>query len=143
MIALLYIPIAVALGWFNAHLVNTWVDWSKGREIKHFWNGVVHGIGAGVVYIIYSHGKHFTVDLLVVKFVVYTKGLLSALAVLSIARIFFNTAYNYFHLPRQPIDYVSSEPESIVDKVEQRLFKKDGITPLILYIFITIVLILA
>ena len=51
MIAILYIPIAVLLGWYNAHLVNTWVDWSKGRKIKHFWSGVVHCTFAAIVWI--------------------------------------------------------------------------------------------
>jgi hypothetical protein len=123
MIALLYIPIALLMGRINAYLVNTWVDWSKGRRIKHFWNGLINCAGAVVVWI-FSDWH-------------------TGLAVFPIARIFFNTAYNYFRRPRQPIDYVSSNPKSIVDKVEQYFFKKDGITPLILYVAMAAILILA
>jgi hypothetical protein len=123
MIALLYIPIALLMGRINAYLVNTWVDWSKGRKIKHFWNGLIHCAGAVVVWL-FSDWH-------------------TGLAVFPIARIFFNTSYNYFHNPRQPIDYVSITPKSIVDKVEQYFFKKDGITPLILYAAMAVILILA
>ena len=120
MIVLLYIPIAVLLGWYNAHLVNTWVDWSKGRKIKHFWNGVVHCTFAAIVWI----------------FTDFKTGL----AIFPIARIFFNESYNFFHIPRQSIGYTSLEPKSILDKIEQKLFNKDGITPLIIYAMIIVIL---
>ena len=120
MIAILYIPIAILLGWYNAHLVNTWVDWSKGRKIKHFWNGIVHCTFAAIVWI-FADFK-------------------TALAIFPIARIFFNESYNFFHIPRQSIGYTSLEPKSILDKIEQKLFNKDGITPLIIYAMIIVIL---
>lgn len=120
MIALLYIPVAILLGWYNAHLVNTWVDWSKGRRIKHFWNGLVHCVGCAIFW--------------------WIGGWVAGVAVFPIARISFNTSYNFFHNPRQPIDYVTPTSKSILDKLEQWCFGKDGITPLIIYFFITIVL---
>lgn len=135
MIALLYIPISVLMGWFNAHLVNTWVDWSKGRRIKHFWNGLVHFAGAVGVWALLKYGN--------IPAWLDGKPLQGALAVFPIARVFFNETYNFFHIPRQSIGYTSLEPKSIVDKVEQKLFGKDGITPLILYLFLIVVLLFA
>lgn len=118
MIFLSYIPIAILIGWYNAHLVNTWVDWSKGRRIKHFWNGLIHLSFATLIYFKYASGRH--IDLFGLP--IYMNGIRYAICLLCVARIFFNLAYNYFHEPRLSLRYVSKTPKSILDKAEKFIF---------------------
>lgn len=59
-------------------------------------------------------------------------------AILFVARIFFDVSLNLFR--GKAIGYIPIKPKSIVDKVEKKLFKQDGITPKIVYIIIIICL---
>ena len=112
MIALLYIPVSIAFAWLNAR----WIK--QGKHIYHFWNGLLHilvAIGVGIV----------------------TKWEFS-LAVLFIARVFFDWALNLMR--GLPLGYVSPKPKSIVDRLEKWIFKLDGVTPKIIYLLIIVVL---
>lgn len=135
MIFLSYIPIAILMGGYNAHLVNTWVDWSKGRRIKHFWNGLIHFVFAILTYFKYAEGRH--IDILGLPF--YLNGVRYAICLLCIARIFFNLSYNYFHEPRLSLRYVSKAPKSILDKAEKFIFG-DGAIALAFYTGLVILL---
>lgn len=132
MIALLYIPFCIWFGYINAQWVEKKVNWEAGKKIKHFFNGVIHiGVAIGVW--------------LLCKYANLPKWLddnkwEAAICVLCVARVVFTTAYNYFHIPRQPIDYVTSTPKAITDKLEQLIFKKNGIMPLVLATAILIIL---
>lgn len=108
LIALLYIPILLILAWYNAVLIR------KGKRIYHFWNGLLHCVVAGGVWVLDSWQ--------------------SGLAVLFIARVVFDTALNLMR--GLPIDYVPKDPKSIVDKLEKKVFGNNGIIPKIIYIII-------
>jgi len=64
----------------------------------------------------------------------------AATCVLLVARVVFTTSLNYFHIPRQPIDYVTATPKALTDKLEQLIFGKNGVMPLVLATAILIVL---
>ena len=113
MITLLYIIPCIFLAWLNAK----WIY--EGKKIKHFWNGLIHVTVAGV-FILYHWWHFFTI--------------------LLIARLYFDIALNFFR--GLPLDYVSPAPKSIVDKLEKKIFKNDGITPKILYLALIVILIL-
>lgn len=59
-----------------------------------------------------------------------------AMAILCNSRLSFDMALNLFR--GLPVDYTSPSPKSIVDQVEQFLFKKNGILPKIIYLVGTI-----
>lgn len=90
----------------------------KGKRIKHFWNGFYHLLWASFAYLLF--------------------GFKAGVSVLLIGRLAFDTALNIFR--DLPIDYVSPDPKSIVDKVEKYLFKSDGYTPKIIYLALLICL---
>ncbi len=105
---LLYIPFCILFAWLNAILIK------NGKRIYHALNGLLHlGVAVAIGY-----------------FTKWQYGL----ATLFIARLVFDTALNLFR--GLPIDYVSSNPKSIVDKIEKKIFGKDGFTPKIIYIVI-------
>lgn len=135
MIFLSYIPIAIIMGGYNAYLVNTWVDWSKGRRIKHFWNGLIHLTFATLLYFKYASGRH--IDLFGLP--IYLNGIRYAICLLCVARIFFNLSYNYFHEPRLSLRYISKTPRSVLDKAEKFIFG-DGAIALFFYIGLLILL---
>lgn len=112
MIALLYIPFCVFFAWLNAR----WI--AKGKKILHGINGSIHLFAA--IIIGYSTKWQY------------------GLAVLFITRLFFDVALNLFR--GLPVDYVSPNPKSIVDKIEKQIFKKDGITPKLIYLLIIVIL---
>lgn len=122
MIALLYIPFVIFFGWLNAYWTAKWVDWKKGKKIKHFFNGLIHfSVAVGVYFL---------------------DGWKSAVALLFLTKVFFDVSYAYFHTPRLPLGYVTITPKSIVDKIEQWIFHKDGIAPKIFYLAFATILIL-
>ena len=90
----------------------------KGIKIKHFFNGLLHFLWASVTY--------------------YFFGFKAGVSVLLIGRVTFDTALNIFR--DLPIDYVSPNPKSIVDRVEKYLFNSDYFTPKIIYLAILICL---
>lgn len=139
MIALLYIPIAMLLGWLNAYLVEKKGAPGKKKIIKHFWNGLLHFGAACLVYSFYMNGKH--VDVFGLK--LYVEGLKSAGSLLLIARVFFNESYNYFHIPRHPLGYISSTSRSWVDRFQYWLSAKGRIVPIIVLLLLTTVLLIA
>ncbi len=107
-----YALFCIAFAWLNSFLIK------KGKRIYHALNGLLH-IAAAVA------GWHFW-------------GWQIGVAILFVARLFFDVSLNLFR--GKAIDYVSPNPKSIVDKVEKKLFRTDGISPKILYLFIIIVL---
>lgn len=124
MIALIYIPICVIFASLNA-------DWiKKGKKIKHGWNALLH----------------LTVAILIGWFVNWKDGL----AVLFIAKLFFDTSLNYFR--KLPIDYISPEVKAytniwmalnkgkVTDYLEYKIFGNNGYVSKIVYAFIIITL---
>lgn len=124
MIALCYIPFCIWFGYINAQWIEYKVNWNlpKKKMIKHFFNWVIHVVAGGICYWI-------------------TKDWIDIICVALTTRIVFTTALNYFHIPRQPIDYVTKTPRSWTDIVEQKIFGRDGMTPLILYTAVLIILV--
>lgn len=123
MIALAYIPIAIALGWLNAYLVEKKGAPGKKKIIRHFWNGLLHCTAAGLVYI-------------------KTKDWKDAAALLCIARLFFNESYNYFHIPRHPLGYISKTSKSILDRIQYWLASKQRVVPIIILIIAIVALLI-
>lgn len=115
MIALAYIPVCVFLGWLNAYLVEKKGAPGKKKIIRHFWNGLLHCVAAGLVYL-------------------KTKDWKDAAALLCIARLFFNESYNYFHIPRHPLGYISKTSKSIIDRIQYWLASKQRVVPVIILI---------
>ena len=114
MIAMLYIPFCVAFAWLNAK----WI--TDGKQIRHGWNGLLHlAVAVSIGYF----------------------NLRAGIAVLFIARVFFDWSLNLFR--GLPLGYVSLNPKSIVDKIEKAIFKLDGITPKIIYLLISVILLFA
>ena len=131
MIALLYIPFCIWFGYINAQWVEKKVNWPT-KKIRHFFNGLIHWVVAGSAWLLCRNAS--------------LPGWMddnkweAAICVLCVARVVFTTAYNYFHIPRQPIDYVTSTPKALTDKLEQLIFKKNGIMPLVLATAILVIL---
>jgi hypothetical protein len=123
MIALLYIPVTILLGYLNALWVEKKGAPGKKKIIRHFWNGLLHCIAAGLVYL-------------------KTKDWTDAIALLAITRVFFNESYNYFHIPRHPLGYISKTSKSIIDKIQYKLFGSSGVWAVILWILIAITLLI-
>lgn len=73
-------------------------------------------------------------------FYLATKDWLLLIAFPLIGRLFFDTALNVFRMGWRNIGYVAKNPKSIIDKGEKFAFKKDGITPKIIYLTLIITL---
>ena len=103
----------IVFAYYNAK----WI--AGGKPIKHGINGSIH-IVAAVSIGYFTHWYHVFTALLV-------------------ARVFFDWSLSLFrHLS---LGYVSDNPKSIADRIEKWMFKYDGITPKIIYIFLIIVLV--
>lgn len=61
------------------------------------------------------------------------------LAILFVARLVFDTSLNLFR--GLPLSYVPRAPKSIVDKVEKKIFKNEGLVPKIVYLAIILILV--
>jgi len=109
-----YAVFCIAFAWLNSYLIK------KNKRIYHGINGAIHLLAAAAGW--------------------YFLGWTIGVAVLFVARLFFDVSLNLFR--GKAIDYVSPSPKSIVDKIEKKIFRIDGISPKILYLFIIIVLIL-
>lgn len=94
-----------------AYINKGWID--KGRKVLHAYNGLLHLVAAGVAYWAWSWEL--------------------SLIVLFEARIVFDIALN--KMRGLEFDYVTPDPKSIIDKVEQKIFGDDGVTPKIVYAF--------
>jgi len=113
-IALLYIPFAIFRAWLDAKRIK------DGKRIYHGVNGAITLACAGLVF--------------------WLADWKAALALLFITRVFFDTALNYFR--GLPLDYVSLNPKSIVDRLEKKVFGLNGWTPKIIYLFIIVSLLI-
>jgi hypothetical protein len=82
-------------------------------EVKHWFNGLMHLS----VCIFSGFAIHF----------------LAAITMLLIGRLFFDVSLNIFRMGWRNIGYVPRYPKSIIDKIEKKVFGKDGITPKIIY----------
>ncbi len=109
---LLYIPFCVVFAYINAVLIK------KGKKIYHALNGLLH----------------LTVAFLIGYFTHWQYGL----ATLFITRLVFDTALNLWR--GLPIDYVSSNPKSIVDQIEKKIFGNDGFLPKVIYMVCIVIL---
>jgi hypothetical protein len=105
---LLYAAFCICFAGLNAYLIN------KGKRIYHGLNACIH-IGAAMYAGITYHW-------------------LIGIAVLLVARVFFDWFLNIFR--KLPLNYVPSKPKSYADKIEKWLFGKDGILPKIAWIVI-------
>jgi hypothetical protein len=124
MTALLYIPIAIAFAWLNAR----WIK--NGKRVYHGLNAILH-IAAAVAAAWFDRGQ-------------------SGIAVLFIARVFFDVSLNLFRGLR--IDYISTEVKSytglrmainkgkVIDYIEYKAFGGNGYIPKIIYVGIIIAL---
>jgi len=108
-----YAVFCIAFAWLNSYLIK------RDKKIFHGLNGSLHLLAAAAGW--------------------YFWGWTIGVAVLFVARLFFDVSLNLFR--GKAIDYVSPSPKSIVDKIEKKIFRTDGISPKILYLFIIIVLV--
>lgn len=125
--ALFYIPFAIAFAWLNWY----WIV-KKRKSPKHFWNGLLHCVAAGIAF--------------------WLAGWKAGVAVLFIARLVFDTALNLFR--SLPVDYVSPEVRGytglrmaiqkgkVIDYIEWKLFK-NALVPKIIYAGVIIALLVA
>lgn len=109
---LLYAIACIGLAAYNNDLIR------DGKRIYHAINGAIH----------------LTAAILIGYFTNWQYGL----AVLFIARLFFDVSLNLMR--GLAIDYVSPKPKSIVDRIEKWAFKNNGLVPKILYAFIIVIL---
>jgi len=121
-----YAVFCIAFAWLNSFLIE-----KKNLHIYHGINGGIHIIAAIAGY--------------------YYWGWQIGISILFVARLFFDVTLNLFR--NKAIDYISPEvmrykkiKEAIkkgktIDFIEYRIFRKDGISPKILYLFIIIVLV--
>lgn len=109
---LLYAIFCIGFAYLNAHLIK------KGKRIYHALNGAIHiaAAAAGLYFFDWQTG----------------------IAILFVSRLVFDTALNLMR--GKAIDYTSPSPKSIVDKIEQKIFKRDGVTPKLIYILLIVVL---
>ena len=95
------------------------VDWTKGKRIKHFYNGLLHCAAAIGAWFIFRNWQ-------------------APLIILLLARLVFDTLYAVFM--GHSIDYTTPTPRSLVDKLEQKVFGRNGVLPKIIYAFIIVIL---
>lgn len=105
-VEILYIIICILLATINAQIIK------DGRKVNHALQGATHII----------------VALLCAKFISWVYLPL----ILLTARIWFNSALNYCR--ELPLFYVTPNPTSFTDKVEQKIFGKNGELPFFLYL---------
>lgn len=110
LISLFYIPFCILFAWLNAK----WI--AKDKKILHGINGGIHLVAA-FLFAYYTEWYNFLTTLL-------------------IARLFFDVSLNLFRGLR--INYVPLNPKSIVDKLEQKVFGKDGYLPKAIYLVLII-----
>lgn len=113
-IEIIYGFACIVLAAINARLIQ------KGIRIKHFWNGLLHLAVAGAAALMQW-------------------SLWPVLIILLNTRILFNYWLNVFRAD-VPWNYVPSKPKSIVDQVELKIFKRDFVLPMIIYLLIDIII---
>jgi len=86
---------------------------AQGKRIYHGLNGLLHLLAAAIVLV---HGWQYSV------------------ALLFLTRIVFDSSLNLFR--NLSLGYVTPKPKSIIDKVEQAIFGRNGYTPKIIYAII-------
>jgi hypothetical protein len=107
-----YILICALLSFVNAKVIK------EDRHIFHPINGAGHILSAIAVGWFY--------------------GFWAGVCILLIARLFFDSLLS---LSRGlPLDYVSDNPSSLLDRAEKRVFGEDGLTPKLLYLWTLILL---
>jgi len=110
---LLYALVCVQLAWLNSDLIK------RGRRIYHALNGLLHLVAAAVGWYYFSWQI--------------------GVAILPMARVVFDVSLNLFR--GLGIDYVSPSPKSVIDKLEKKVFKNNGIVPKLIYLIIVIALV--
>lgn len=84
------------------------------------------------------HGINFLSHIAALYVMYDNFGWLPSVALLFAIRPIFDISLNRFR--KLPIDYVTPNPKSIIDKLEQKVFGKDGLLPKILYLIICLFL---
>ena len=89
----------------------------QGKRIYHGLNGCLHLLAACLVL---------------------PTGLINSISLLILTRVVFDLSLNSFR--GLPFDYVTHKPKSIVDKIERKVFGKNGWMPKVIYViaFITL-----
>lgn len=106
-----YIIFCIVLAFFNGRFI------AKGRVIHHVVNGVLH--------LLCFVGGFFVMGWQVA-------------ALPFIGRVVFDTSLNLFR--GLPISYVTIQPASVIDQIEQSVFKKNWWLPKLIYLMIAIVI---
>ena len=108
-----YIIFCIVLAYFNGRFI------AKGRVIHHVVNGVLH--------LLFFVGGFFVMGWQVA-------------ALPFIGRVVFDTSLNLFR--GLPISYVTIQPASIIDQIEQAVFKRNWWLPKLIYVAIAIIILL-
>jgi hypothetical protein len=85
---------------------------TNGLRVRHGINGFAH---IAALYVMYDNF-----------------GWLPAIALFFAIRPIFDVALNLFR--GLPVDYVTPKPKSIIDKLEQKAFGKNGLAPKAIYL---------
>lgn len=109
---------AIYTGWviFFAYMNKLWI--AKNYPFRHWANAIAHLSAAGFA------GFHF--------------GWQYGVAVLFLVRVVFDGTLSLFR--GLSFDYVSPKPASTVDRLEKRVFGRNGLLPKLLYLVIVILL---
>lgn len=107
LIILPYLAFCVVLAYDNSQRIKA------GKRIYHGLNGALHLLATGATF--WAYGWNDSLSLL-----------------LSV-RVVFDVSLNLFR--GLGIGYVSPKPKSWIDKAEKWVFRNDGITPKIVYLF--------
>lgn len=111
-IKIAYIVFCVLFAKWNA------VRCIQDKKIRHGINGAIHLILAFLIGYLYGW-----------KYSVWT---------LFAGRVFFDAAINYFRFGI--IDYVPSNPKSIVDQLEKKVFGNDKTLPFMITVFMLVII---
>jgi hypothetical protein len=112
LLQLIYCAWLIGLAYINKR----WID--EHYKIRHFWNGAAH------------------VCFIIMCFLNF--GWAIALAAPFFIRPVFDAALSLFR--GFSIGYVSASPKSLIDRIEKKIFRNNGILPKILFISIAIAL---
>lgn len=112
---LIYQIFVVWLGLDNAKRI------ASDKKIYHGLNGFLH-CGAGVI-------------------IGWLSGWQNGVALLFLTRVVFDVSLNAFR--GLPLDYIPSKPISLIDRLEAKIWGKNGYTPKIVYLIISVCLLLA
>lgn len=109
----------VAFCLFFAYANYRVIEYVDGR-IRHGINGVFGSVTA----------LYFAIE----------ESISTGIILLLIARLFFDSFLSYLRFGR--INYVSPKPKSLIDKLEQMVFGKDGYLPKLIYLTVVVLMVI-